>query len=90
MRFLGEANFDHRWRFALGFRWIGDVTELQAAWIAATTYAAATSGLIFDHHEGRMFSAHEAQETVRDIMRDVPEVDAILEEIQKRFFAQQK
>src|SRR5262245_40859089 len=85
MRFLGMINFDHRWRFALGLRWIGDIAELQAAWMAATAYAALTGGVVFDHHEGRVFLPQQAEEVVRNIVRDVPAMQATLEEIKRKF-----
>ena len=54
---LGEGNFSHRWRFALGFRWLGSrIDELQAAWMAATAYAATTGGIIFDCEESKILT----------------------------------
>jgi hypothetical protein len=88
MKFLGESNFDHRWRFALGFRWLGSrVEELQAVWMAATAYAAATGGIVFDHEEGKVLTPQQARETVRGIIRDIPAMEAILEEVKKKFSA---
>jgi hypothetical protein len=87
MNFLGVSNFGHRWKYALGFRWRGDAAELQAAWMAATAYAAATGGIVFDHEEGKVFTPPQARETVRDIVRDLPAMEAILQEIKKKFAA---
>jgi hypothetical protein len=89
MRDLGEGNFSHRWHFALGFRWLGSsMDELQAAWMAATAYAAATGGVVFDYEEGKILTPQQARETVRSIVRDLPRMEAIMEEIKKRFTAQ--
>jgi hypothetical protein len=88
MAFLGEDNFDHRWRFALGFRWLGSkFEELQAAWMAATAYAAATSGVLFDHEEGKVLTFEQARETVRAIARDASAMESILDEVKRRFSA---
>src|SRR6185437_11952818 len=51
MGFLGWNHFPHRWTFAIGLRWRGDIDELLAAWMAATAYAAATAGVVFDHEQ---------------------------------------
>jgi hypothetical protein len=88
MSFLGKENFDHPWSFALGFRWIGDSAELQAAWMAATAYAAATGGIVFDHEEGKVLTPQEAREVVRDIVRDLPAMETILREVMKKLAPQ--
>ena len=85
MSFLGISNFDHSWKHSLGFRWTGQPGELDAAWMAATAYAAATGGIIFDHHEGKVFSPQQARETVRGIIRDGPTMKKAFEEIKRRF-----
>lgn len=85
LEFLGESNFDHRWRLAFGFRWLGTrPEELQAAWMAATAYAAATGGIIFDHEEGKLFTPEQARETVRNIARDLSAMDTILADVMKK------
>jgi len=85
MKFLGQNNFGQRWAFALGLRWIGDPTELQAAWMAATAYARATGGIIFDHQEGRAFTPLQALEVIRAIERDLPAFEQAIREIAKKF-----
>jgi hypothetical protein len=72
------------WLFALGFRWIGDPIEMEAAWMAATGYAQATAGVIFDHQEGRAFTANEAKQIVQAIEHDLPKFQRTMEEILKR------
>ncbi len=85
MDFLGRINFDHPWKFALGFRWIGDPAELEAVWMAAAAYAVATGGIIFDPQETEVFTPVRARETVRQIERDVIKIEAMRAEIVRRF-----
>lgn len=78
MEHYGTDNFNGQWKFALGFRWRGDFSELQAAWIAATAYAHATNGIVFDPEAGRAYSAQEAAKVVSDIERELPAVEAAI------------
>jgi hypothetical protein len=81
MNFLGVRNFDHSWKFALGLRWGGDFSQLEAAWMAATAYAAATDGIIFDCEEGRVFTTQQARELVIKFVSERPRMKAIIEDI---------
>lgn len=85
LEWLGLDHFDHGWQYALGFRWRGDMSELLAAWMAATAYAAATQGILFDHQEAKAFTPEQARETVRAIERDIPRMEAALAELIKKF-----
>jgi hypothetical protein len=87
MGFLGLDHFPHRWKFALGFRWRGDIDELQAAWMAATAYVATTAGVIFDHEEATVLTPEQARKMVADILKGRPHFDAIMEEIHKKLAA---
>src|SRR6185437_6163671 len=51
----GRSHFSSRWKYALGFRWRGDLAELLAVWMAATAYARATGGTIFDPEADRTY-----------------------------------
>jgi hypothetical protein len=71
-----DLNFNHAWKYVLALRWVGSkVNELRAAWMAGTAYAQATDGLIFDDQEGKFRNATEARDVVRDVERDMPEID---------------
>jgi hypothetical protein len=52
--------------------------------MAATAYAAATGGIIFDHEEGKLFTPEQARETVRNIARDLSAMDTILADVMKK------
>lgn len=56
----------HEWKFVLGFVWLGGKwNELLAAWMAATSYAQATDGIILDcEGEGRLCTPAEARALV--------------------------
>lgn len=84
--FLGSDHFDRRWKYALGFRWRGsNFEELQAAWMAATAYAAATDGIIFDHEEGKIFTPQQAREQVAKFVNNHSRIKATLENIKQQF-----
>ena len=87
MKFLGNEHFNHRWTFVLGFRWRGDFDELEAAWMAATAYAAGTGGMIFDHEEGKIFTSERARDFVAKLVRDRPRLDVAIEEIKRKIAA---
>jgi hypothetical protein len=57
--------FDHEWRHALGFRWSGHEHEGISAFMAATAYARATGGVVFDPQEGKVITPDESREIAR-------------------------
>lgn len=62
-----EIAFGHPWKYALAFRFGIRRGELECAWMAATSYARATRGIVFDTEEGRLFRPDEAAQLVRKI-----------------------
>jgi hypothetical protein len=86
MDFLGRENFGYQWKYALAFRWRGtSLDELQAAWMAATAYAAATGGIVFDHEAGKVLTLREARAAVDQIIRNIPRMAEALATIRKEF-----
>lgn len=85
MRFLGVSQFTHFWKYALGFRWRGDFSELEAAWMAATAYGAASAGIIFDHEEGRVFTPQQGRVLVAKFVADRPHAKAFLDEVERKY-----
>ena len=75
----GEVHFRRSWTFALSFRIAGDFAELRSAWMAATAYAHATSGVVFDPQEDKLYDYDQAREAVRDIERNWPAVEAAVQ-----------
>ncbi len=67
-----RIEFGHEWKYALILVWGGDFVEMQSAWMAATAYARATSGIIFDPQASEFFSASDALKVVEDNERVLP------------------
>jgi hypothetical protein len=81
-------HFDRPWRFALGIRWVGSrVDELQAAWMAATAYAAATDGIVFDCEESKALKPQQARDAIHRIKRQIPRMEELVAEIKRKFSA---
>ncbi len=80
IREMSDINFRRDWKYVLAFRWTR-LDELQAAWMAATAYACATDGVVFDDQEAKIRTANEARQAVRDIARALPEVEAIMRDM---------
>jgi hypothetical protein len=71
-----NIQFGHEWKYALVFVWGGNFKEMQAAWMAATAYARATSGIVFDPQASRLLTAPQAFDVVQDNERVLPQLDA--------------
>ena len=80
------VDFGHEWKYALALRWLGSKRdEMLAAWMAATAYARATDGVVFDELDGKIRTASQAMEIVRDLRSDDQHiVDAAVEEALRR------
>jgi hypothetical protein len=57
--------------------------------MAATAYAVATGGIIFDHEEGKVFTPHQAREQVAKFVNCRPRIKATLENIRRQFSKKQ-
>jgi hypothetical protein len=68
-----DIDFGHRWAHALGLRIMGDLDELRASFMAATAYARATGGVVWDGESGEVMSPDRAAEVTREIDRHAPE-----------------
>jgi hypothetical protein len=73
-----HVNFGRDWKYVIAFTWSSDFAEEIASWMAATAYARATDGIIFDEQEGKLFTPAESLEVTRDIERRRPELEAVL------------
>jgi hypothetical protein len=62
-----DIDFGRPWAHALGLRIIGDENELRAAFMAATAYARATGGVVWDGESGEVMSPDRAAEVTREI-----------------------
>lgn len=79
---LGDAykhvSFGHDWRYAIVFTWSSDFAEEIAAWMAATAYARATNGVIFDEQEASIFTPEESLKIARDTEQRRPAMEEML------------
>jgi len=73
-----HVDFGHVWKYALGFRWGGNLKEMQSAWMAATAYAAATSGVVVDDQELKIRTAEESRREVNEIVQGIPKMEEML------------
>jgi hypothetical protein len=74
-----SVDFGHAWKFALSFRWGGNLMECLAAYVAAAAYAKAADGIVFDPEEGQILAPQEAAEYARQMETDLPAVQAELD-----------
>jgi hypothetical protein len=79
-----EIKFGRVWKCVLVFIWGGDFNEMQAAWMAATAYARATGGIIFDEEQGQLYDAAQAAQTVHEIVREIPNLKAMIRDLTRR------
>jgi hypothetical protein len=74
-----------QWTHALAFRWGADLNACQAAIMAATAYARATKGIVFDPEAGVLLTPEAAAKRVRDMEKRLPEIEAALRNIAQDF-----
>jgi hypothetical protein len=67
-----DIDFGRPWTHVLAFRLGGDDFALWGAYAAATAYARATDGVVFDGESGELLSPDKAAGTTRDIERSLP------------------
>jgi hypothetical protein len=79
-----EIKFGRVWKCVLAFIWGGDFNEMQAAWMAATAYARVTGGIIFDEEQGQLYDAAQAAQTVHEIVREIPNLEAMIRDLTRR------
>jgi hypothetical protein len=82
--FYKNVDFGRDWKYVLAIPWIHGFDGLTAAWMAATAYARATRGVIFDAQEAKVFNPAEALEVVQEIDRTRPEAEAALRKLRQQ------
>jgi hypothetical protein len=91
MQSYGPAKFDHEWKYAFEFIWGGlNVNNGPGSWMAATAYARATSGIIFDEEEGKLFSPAAALDVARDLEQFLPELRERKQRLMQRLAMRRK
>jgi hypothetical protein len=82
MREIPGVDFGHPWKHVLAFRWGGNLSQVPAVWMAATAYANATDGVIFDEETGTVRPPADARSVVVQIEREMPEMEALFRNLQ--------
>ena len=72
------VDFGHAWKFALSFRWGGNLMACLAAYMAAAAYAKAADGVVFDPEEGQILTPQETAEHARQMETELPAIQAEL------------
>lgn len=80
-----DMDFGGRWKYALAFRWGGDIYAGIAAYAAGGAYAKATNGMLLDCEEGKIISPQRAAEIARDLERGIPMIEAAMRRATERF-----
>lgn len=84
MAHYAEVDFGHAWKFVLAFRIGASLKAPLGAWIAATAYARATGGFVFDEIDGKLYTPEEGIEVCRVLDRDIPQLELQLKELRER------
>jgi hypothetical protein len=91
MEFCGPEKFDRKWKYAFEFIWGGrNINNSTAAWMAATAYARATGGIVYDGEEGKPFSPAAALDVARDLEQFLPELRERKQHLMRRLATQRK
>lgn len=80
-------DFRHDWQYVIAFTWVSDFSKEIAAWMAATAYARATGGVVFDEQEAKLFTPDKSLKIVREIERRQPEMEAALRDFMQQLSA---
>jgi hypothetical protein len=83
MRERPDVDFGHAWKHVLAFRWGGNLSQVPAVWMAATAYAGATDGVVYDEAAGAVRAPAEARTAVEEVERKMPRIEAMLRELTK-------
>ena len=79
MRTYPEVAFGQAWRHTLAFRWGASLLECLCAWTAATAYASATGGIVFDPEQGEILNVRQAGDRILEMQAAMPVVQAALQ-----------
>jgi hypothetical protein len=79
-----EIDFRRRWTYALAFRWGADLNACQGANMAATAYAQATDGVVFDPEAGTILNPADAAARVREMERLLPSIEEAIRNLTRQ------
>uniref|UniRef100_Q07I66 Uncharacterized protein n=1 Tax=Rhodopseudomonas palustris (strain BisA53) TaxID=316055 RepID=Q07I66_RHOP5 len=82
---MPDVAFGQGWSYALAFRWGADFDAGAATYMAASAYATATGGRVFDCAEGKLISPQRAGDIAREFEQSGPLVEeAVRRAMEKR------
>jgi hypothetical protein len=84
MAHYSDADFGHAWKFAQAFRSGPDLKLNIASWIGAVIFAKVTGGKVFDPQKGKLYAPEEALTPLREVERDILEVEDELKKLKER------
>jgi hypothetical protein len=79
-----KARFDHRWAYCLAFRWGANARACLGAYMAASSYAKATSGVVFDCDAAKILTPQQAKQTATQIEKDLPSFERTMQSFMAR------
>lgn len=80
-----SVDLDRHWKFMVSFNWLGGKeNEFLAAWMAATAYAHATNGIIFDGEGFKFLTSSEASAIVREFGNPSSPIMTAIREIREQ------
>ena len=74
-----RAGLDRRWKYCLAFRWGADARACLGAYIAASAYAKATDGVVFDPDAGRILTPLQAKQMAAKIEKELPSFERAMQ-----------
>jgi hypothetical protein len=69
--YANSVEFDHVWKHALSFQWGSIMRESVSAYMAATAYARATGGVVFDPQDAKIMTPAESRDVVHQLEKHV-------------------
>ncbi len=76
-----HVDFGRDWKYVLAFTWSTKIMQARATWLAATAYARAAAGVVFDAQEGKLLTAAQSLGIVQEIERSLPDIEVMFEEL---------
>lgn len=76
-----QVGFDHRWKYCLAFRWGADARACLGAYKAASAYANATGGVVFDPESGKVLTPPQAKQVAQQVERDLPSFEQMMRSV---------
>jgi hypothetical protein len=69
--YADSVEFGRVWKHALSFRWGSIMREGVSAYMAATAYARATGGVVFDPQDAKIMTPAESRDVVHQLEKHV-------------------